>query len=114
VIEEEKPESIDSYLNYQYNQIYQKIGRVHMSCCAAAKNDQPCCKVESIVSIDERGQMVLPKDLREKANIKSGDKLAVVSYGQMNGISCLALVKVEDISNLVKQMLGPVFKEIAK
>jgi antitoxin PrlF len=32
-----------------------------------------------MVSVDERGQMVLPKDLREKANIKAGDKLAVVS-----------------------------------
>jgi antitoxin PrlF len=85
-----------------------------MKCCNAAGSEQPCCKVESIINIDERGQMVLPKDLREKANIKAGDKLAVVSYGQMNGISCLALVKVDDISDLVKQMLGPVFKEIAK
>ena len=25
-----------------------------------------CCKVEALVSIDERGQMVLPKELREK------------------------------------------------
>jgi antitoxin PrlF len=84
-----------------------------VKCCNPSGSDQPCCKVESIVSIDERGQMVLPKDLREKANIKAGDKLAIVSYGQMNGTTCLALVKVDDLSNLVKQMLGPVFKEIA-
>ena len=37
-----------------------------------------CCKVESVVSVDERGQMVLPKELRDKANIRAGDKLAVV------------------------------------
>ena len=53
-----------------------------MNCCSSSGNDQPCCKVESVVSIDERGQMVLPKEIREKANIHSGDKLALVSWGQ--------------------------------
>jgi antitoxin PrlF len=85
-----------------------------MSCCASSGSNQPCCKVESVVSVDERGQMVLPKDLRDKANIKAGDKLAIVSYGQIEGVTCLALVKVDDLSNLVKQMLGPVFKEMSK
>ena len=46
-------------------------------CCLPG--EMSCCKVESIVSIDERGQMVLPKDIRERANIRAGDKLAVVS-----------------------------------
>ena len=86
-----------------------------MKCCTPSGNDQPCCKVESVVSVDERGQMVLPKDLREKANIKAGDKLAVVSYiGKDGATCCLTLVKVDDLSDLVKQMLGPVFKEISK
>ncbi len=85
-----------------------------MNCCASSGNDQPCCKVESVVSVDERGQMVLPKDLREKANIKAGDKLAVVSWGQNDGVMCLSLIKVDDLSSLVKQMLGPVFKEMSK
>jgi antitoxin PrlF len=85
-----------------------------MSCCASSGSNQPCCKVESVVSVDERGQMVLPKDLRDKANIKAGDKLAIVSYGQIEGVTCLALVKVDDLSSLVKQMLGPVFKEMSK
>ena len=85
-----------------------------MSCCASSGSNQLCCKVESVVSVDERGQMVLPKDLREKADIKAGDKLAIVSYGQMDGATCLALIKVDDLSKLVKQMLGPVFKEMSK
>lgn len=85
-----------------------------MKCCTSSENDQSCCKVESVVNVDERGQMVLPKDLREKANIKAGDKLAVVSWGQNDGITCLTLIKVDDLSSLVKQMLGPVFKEISK
>ena len=32
-----------------------------------------CCKVQAVVSVDERGQMVLPKEIREKAGIKAGD-----------------------------------------
>jgi AbrB family looped-hinge helix DNA binding protein len=41
-----------------------------------------CCnsrRVESLVAVDERGQMVLPKDLRDKAGIRPGDKLALVT-----------------------------------
>jgi antitoxin PrlF len=85
-----------------------------MKCCTSPGNNQPCCKVESVVSVDERGQMVLPKDLREKAQIKAGDKLAIVSWGQNEGVICLALIKVDDLSSLVKQMLGPVFQELSK
>ena len=45
-----------------------------------------CCKVEALVSVDERGQMVLPKEVRDKANIKSGDKLAVASMGDNKNV----------------------------
>jgi antitoxin PrlF len=85
-----------------------------MNCCASSTKNQACCQVESVVSIDERGQMVLPKDLREKAKIRAGDKLAVVSWGQGGDVNILALIKVEDLNTLVKQMLGPVFKELTK
>ena len=85
-----------------------------MDCCASSQEGQPCCKVESVVSVDERGQMVLPKELREKARIKAGDKLAVVSCGQDGDVACLALIKVEDLSSFVRQMLGPVFREVSK
>ncbi len=85
-----------------------------MSCCASSSGSQPCCKVESVVSVDERGQMVLPKDLREKANIKAGDKLAVVTWGQGEGSPFLVLIKIDDLNKLVHEMLGPVVKEVFK
>jgi antitoxin PrlF len=85
-----------------------------MKCCSSSENNQPCCKVESVIGVDERGQMVLPKDLRDKVKIKAGDKLAVVSWGQSGGVTCLALIKVDDLSGLVKEMLGPVVKDIFK
>jgi len=44
-----------------------------------------CCKVEALLSVDERGQMVLPKDIREKAEIHTGDKRALVSWSTDEG-----------------------------
>jgi antitoxin PrlF len=73
-----------------------------------------CCKVESIVSVDERGQMVLPKEIREKAKIKAGDKLAVISMEKNGEVCCLSLIKVEELEGMVKSMLGPVMDEILK
>ena len=73
-----------------------------------------CCKVESIINIDERGQMVLPKELREKANIHPGDKLAVVCWEKKGGIYCFFLVKVEELTGMVKDLLGPMMKDIVE
>jgi antitoxin PrlF len=73
-----------------------------------------CCKVESVVSIDDRGQMVLPKELREKAHINTGDKLVVITMEKDGKICCLSLIKVNDMEQMVKDMLGPVMTEIMK
>ena len=82
------------------------------SCCLPTDEKTACCKVEALVSIDERGQMVLPKETRDKANIRAGDKLAVTSWEKDGKICCLSLVKVEDLTEMVKGMLGPVMNEI--
>jgi AbrB family looped-hinge helix DNA binding protein len=82
-------------------------------CCCESSNNLPCCQVESVVSVDERGQMVLPKEIREKANIKAGDKLALVRWNKTNDIDFIALVKIEDLNKMVQQMLGPALKEIS-
>jgi len=79
-------------------------------CCTAS--GLGCCKVESVLSVDERGQMVLPKDIREKANIRSGDKLAVISMEKDGMVCCISLIKVEKLEEMVKGMLGPVMKDI--
>ena len=78
--------------------------------CSPADQGMNCCKVESIISIDERGQMVLPKDLRDKANIRAGDKLALVSWDQGGEICCLYLIKTEYLAERVKEFLGPMMK----
>ena len=81
-------------------------------CCQPADDKTCCCKVEALVNVDERGQMVLPKEIRDKANIRAGDKLAVTSWEKDGKICCLSLVKAEDLTEMVKGMLGPVMNEI--
>jgi len=78
------------------------------SCCETADTAASVCRVESLINIDERGQMVLPKELRDKANIKAGDKLALVSWEKDGEICCLSLVKADYIARQVKEFLGPV------
>lgn len=78
------------------------------SCCAPAGS----YKVESIVTIDERGQMVLPKEIRDKAAIRAGDKLAVVTWEKGGEICCISLIKAEGFAEMVKNLLGPMFKEV--
>jgi AbrB family looped-hinge helix DNA binding protein len=69
------------------------------------------CKVESIISVDERGQMVLPKELRDKINISAGDKLAVISWEKDGKICCLSLIKAENLAEMTKDLLAPMMKE---
>ena len=79
-------------------------------CCVPSDNS--CCKVEALVSVDERGQMVLPKDIRKKANIRAGDKLALTCWEKDGEVCCISLTKVAELTGMVKDMLGPVMKDI--
>jgi len=83
-----------------------------LTCSTAKGKTSASCKVESIMSVDERGQMVLPKELREKARIRAGDKFAVTSWEKNGEVCCITLIKVEDLVEMVKGQLGPIIKEI--
>lgn len=82
------------------------------SCSVPTVKRTGCCKVESVVSIDDRGQTVLPKEIRDKANIKPGDRLAVISWEKDSKICCISLIKVEELTEMVKGLLNPLMKEI--
>jgi antitoxin PrlF len=74
--------------------------------------DSECCKVDAIVTLDSKGQIVLPKDLREKANLKPEDKLALIGCESHGETCCILMVKAEALGSSVKLMLGPKMKEI--
>lgn len=84
-----------------------------------AIKEEACCdpmqtasKVEAVLTIDERGQMVLPKDLRNRAGIEPGDKLAVVSHEQDGELCCITLIKADRLTEMVREVLGPMMKDI--
>ncbi len=76
------------------------------------KKDEKCCGVEALISVDERGQMVLPKDVREAAGIKAGDKLALVLWKKDGAVCCMSLIKADELKEMVQGKLGPLMKDI--
>ncbi|MCP4584148.1 MAG: AbrB/MazE/SpoVT family DNA-binding domain-containing protein [candidate division Zixibacteria bacterium] len=82
------------------------------NCCGSDQKNTGCCGVEAVVTVDERGQMVLPKELREKAKIKAGDKLAIISFEKDGDVCCFSLIKADQFGGMVKDFLGPMMKDI--
>lgn len=71
-----------------------------------------CCRVEALLNVDERGQMVLPKDVRDAAGIRAGDKLALVLWRKNGAVCCMTLVKADELTDIVRGRLGPLMKDI--
>ena len=72
------------------------------------------CAVEAVVSLDARGQMVLPKDVRERFGVKAEDKLAVVAWSQGGRPCCLTLLKVDELADAVRKTYGPILKDVVR
>ena len=70
------------------------------------------CLVEAVVSVDERGQMVLPRKIRDLAAIRTGEKLAVVVWRKEGALCCISLVKAEALTAMTQKLLGPMMKEL--
>ena len=73
--------------------------------------DEACCsapeelKIEAIISIDERGQMILPKDIRDKAGLRPGDKLAVLTRERNGKVCCIYMFGTDELVGMVKEGL---------
>ena len=72
------------------------------------------CRIDAVVSIDAKGQIVLPKDLREKAGIKPNDKLAVVACEKDGQVCCIMMLKAEKLVGAVTKTLGPLLQSVTK
>lgn len=64
--------------------------------------------------MDAKGQIVLPKDLREKANFKPNEKLALVACEKNGEVCCITMVKAEKLVGAVTKALGPLLKSVTK
>ena len=70
-----------------------------------------CCKIDAVVTVDAKGQIVLPKDLRESANIKPNDKLALIGMQKDQTVCCIVIMKTDTLEETVKCTLGPIFDQ---
>jgi antitoxin PrlF len=71
-------------------------------------------RVDAVVAIDSKGQIVLPKDMREKAKLKPGDKLAIVACEKEGEVCCLLMLKAEGLGEAVSKVLSPALKQVIK
>lgn len=76
--------------------------------------EEDTCRIDAVISMDAKGQIVLPKDLREKANFKPNDKIAVVACEKDGEVCCIMMVKAEKLVGAVTKTLGPLLKGITK
>ena len=70
--------------------------------------NENCCggvKVQALVRVDDRGQMVLPKNVREKAEIHGGDKLALTTVEKDGKVCCILLTRSDDLIQGVQSAL---------
>ncbi|WP_290902315.1 HgcAB-associated protein HgcC [Ferroglobus sp.] len=70
-------------------------------------------KIEAVLTVDSKGQILLPKELREKANIKAGERLvAITGCDEKGEICCLILVKADIIDEQLKAILSPMLRGV--
>ncbi len=79
-----------------------------------SKCEDDTCRIDAVVTVDAKGQIVLPKDLREKASIKPNDKLALVACEKNGEICCITIVKADKLVGAVTKTLGPLLKAVTK
>jgi len=80
--------------------------------CVTPMEGEGCCGVKAVIAVDERGQIVLPKEVRDEAGIKNGDKFAVITMKHGGKVCCISLMKVDELSNMVMVKLGPMLGKI--
>ncbi|HUK85634.1 MAG TPA: HgcAB-associated protein [Candidatus Acidoferrum sp.] len=71
-------------------------------------------RIDAVISMDAKGQIVLPKDLREKANFKPNDKIAVVACEKDGEVCCIMMLKAEKLVGAVTKTLSPMLKGVTK
>jgi len=80
------------------------------ACCPPST----CCKLDALVSIDERGQIVLPKEIRMRAGIKAGDKLAIITCEKEGRIHCISSAFMIEFREAIKKAFGPLLEELLR
>jgi len=68
------------------------------------------CSIEAVLTVDDRGQILLPKHIREKAGMNTGDRLALIIWECNSKVCCVGLIKAESLNTGVKGVISPFFE----
>lgn len=81
-------------------------------------NDNTSCddsyEIEAVISFDERGQLVFPKDVRKKFNLKAGEKFLMISCTSNDELCCFSIIKTKALNKMVGGALGPMLSGFKK
>jgi AbrB family looped-hinge helix DNA binding protein len=80
-------------------------------CCDEGED---CCNLVGLVSVDERGQLVLPKELRDSMELKGGEKLAIMTCKKDGKVCCITMIKAVELADSIKKKFGPLLAELFK
>ena len=70
------------------------------------KISSPDFKIDAVVTVDAKGQVVIPKSLREKAGFETNGKIAILSLEKDGKFCCLLMIKAEKLDEAVKKTLS--------
>ena len=68
-----------------------------------------CC-IEAVLTVDDRGQIVLPKNVRERAGMNPGDRLGLIVWENDNKVCCLGLMNAEHLNTGIREVITPMFE----
>jgi AbrB family looped-hinge helix DNA binding protein len=63
--------------------------------------------IDAVTSIDARGQVVIPKGIRDAMSWNAGDKLAIIIKEQNGRPCCVSIMSVDALSTPIKDILEP-------
>jgi AbrB family looped-hinge helix DNA binding protein len=69
------------------------------------------CRIEALVAIDDRGQMVIPKETRDRMRIEAGEKLALVTWEKEGKVCCITLIPASELAMGIQTFISSVITE---
>jgi antitoxin PrlF len=72
-------------------------------CCSPQDNN---FELEAVISFDDRGQLVLPKEVRAKFKLEAGEKFALVSCSQNGELCCFNIIKTQSLNKYLGQFVN--------
>ena len=65
--------------------------------------------ISKIVKVGKRGEIVIPKEIREKLKIKKGERLLIITFQTKFLKNQLVIVKADEAMKALEKIFSPLF-----